>query len=142
MKFHPERSMAPTIKSCVRKRAQYHCIRVAALQGSIYKMHAELPEQIQCPHGGIYCKALPHATRFLIKPQQKRVKQHQEMMKSLKKGIKIITNGGIIGTIIKFEGDDIAVVEIAQGVRVRISKSSIAEVTDDKAASGESANDN
>ncbi len=79
---------------------------------------------------------------ILIKPQQKRVKQHQEMMKSLKKGIKIITNGGIIGTIIKFEGDDIAVVEIAQGVRVRISKSSIAEVTDDKAASGESANDN
>ncbi len=79
---------------------------------------------------------------ILIKPQQKRVKQHQEMMKSLKKGTKIITNGGIIGTIIKFEGDDIAVVEIAQGVRVRISKSSIAEVTDDKASGGESANDN
>jgi len=79
---------------------------------------------------------------ILIKPQQRRVKQHQAMMKSLKKGIKIITNGGLIGTIIKFEGDDIAVVEIAQGVRVRISKSSIAEVTDDKAASGESANDN
>jgi preprotein translocase YajC subunit len=79
---------------------------------------------------------------ILIKPQQRRVKQHQVMMKSLKKGIKIITNGGLIGTIIKFEGDDIAVVEIAQGVRVRISKSSIAEVTDDKAASGESANDN
>lgn len=78
----------------------------------------------------------------LIRPQQRRVKQHQEMMKSLKKGTKVITSGGIIGMIIKFEGEDVVVVEIAQGVRVRVAKSSISEVADDKTAGGESANDN
>jgi preprotein translocase subunit YajC len=78
----------------------------------------------------------------LIRPQQKRVKQHQEMMKALQKGNKVITSGGIIGTIIKFEGDDIAVIEIAQGVRVRLAKSSITEIADDKIASGSGANDN
>jgi preprotein translocase YajC subunit len=79
---------------------------------------------------------------LLIRPQQRRLKQQQDMIKSLKKGSKIITSGGIIGTIIKFEGDDIAVVEIAQDVRVRIAKSSISEVVDDKATSGTIANDN
>lgn len=79
---------------------------------------------------------------FLIRPQQNRLKQHQEMIKSLKKGNKVITSGGIIGTIIKFEGDDVAVVEIAQGVRVRLAKSSISEIADDKIANSSSANDN
>lgn len=77
----------------------------------------------------------------LIKPQQKRLKQHQDMMKALKKGDRVVTNGGLIGTIIKFEGDDVAVLEVAQSVRVRIAKSAISEVTDNKAGS-ESANDN
>lgn len=79
---------------------------------------------------------------FLIRPQQKRIKQHQDMVKSLQKGIKVITSGGIIGTIIKFEGDDVVVVEIAQGVRVRVAKSSISEVADDKIANSANANDN
>jgi preprotein translocase YajC subunit len=79
---------------------------------------------------------------LLIRPQQKRLKYHQDMVKALKKGVKVITNGGIIGTIIKFEGDDIAVLEIAQGVRVRLAKSSISEVVDDKTSSGTIANDN
>jgi|CXWL01.1.fsa_nt_gi preprotein translocase subunit YajC len=79
---------------------------------------------------------------ILIRPQQKRLKQHNEMIKSLQKGSKVITSGGIIGTIVKFEGDDVAVVEIAQGVRVRLAKSSISEVADDKIASGTGANDN
>ena len=78
----------------------------------------------------------------LIKPQQKRVKLHQEMMKSLKKGDKVLTSGGIIGTIIKFEGDEVVVLEIAQAVRVRVAKSAISEVTSDKTSGGESANDN
>lgn len=78
----------------------------------------------------------------LIKPQQKRVKLHQEMMKSLKKGDKVLTSGGLIGTIIKFEGDEVIVLEIAQAVRVRVAKSAISEVTNDKTSGGESANDN
>jgi preprotein translocase subunit YajC len=79
---------------------------------------------------------------LLIRPHQKRLKQHQQMMKSLAKGNKVLTSGGIIGAIIKFEGDDIVVVEIAQGVRVRVSRASISEVLSDKAAPGEIANDN
>jgi len=78
---------------------------------------------------------------LLIRPHQKRLKKHQEMMKSLAKGNKVLTGGGIIGAIVKFEGDDIVVVEIAQGVRVRVSRASISEVLDDKTPS-ESANDN
>lgn len=79
---------------------------------------------------------------MLIRPQQKRVKDHMAMMKALKKGVKVITSGGLIGSITKLEGDDIVVLEIAQGVRVRVAKSSISEITDDKSAGGESANDN
>lgn len=78
----------------------------------------------------------------LIKPQQRRVKQHHELMKSLKKGDKVITSGGIIGSIVKFEGEDIVVVEVSQGVRIRMAKSSIAEIADEKLAGGSNANDN
>ena len=76
----------------------------------------------------------------LIKPQQKRIKLHKEMVESLQKGSKVITSGGIIGTIIKLESDDIVLVEIAQGVQVRVAKSSISEVVGDKLGKG--ANDN
>lgn len=79
---------------------------------------------------------------ILIRPQQKRIKMHQEMMKGLQKGNKVMTSGGIIGVITKLEGEDIAVVEIAQGVKVRVARSSINEVISDKAAPGEGANDN
>jgi preprotein translocase YajC subunit len=78
----------------------------------------------------------------LIKPQQKRVKLHQEMIKSLKKGDKVVTSGGIIGTIVKLDGDDVVVLEIAQSVRVRVAKSAISEFTSDKSVGGEGANDN
>lgn len=78
---------------------------------------------------------------ILIRPQQKRLKVHREMMKALAKGNRIMTTGGIIGTITKLEGDDILVVEIAQGVKVRIARSAVAEVMSEKSP-GESANDN
>lgn len=78
---------------------------------------------------------------MLIRPQQKRLKIHKEMMAKLQKGNKIMTTGGIIGTIIKFEGEDVVVVEVSQGVRVRIAKAAISEVMSDKGAA-ESANDN
>ena len=79
---------------------------------------------------------------ILIRPQQKRVRIHQAMMKALAKGDKVMTGGGIIGTIIKFEGDDLAVVEIAQNVRVRVSRSTITEVLTNTPGLGETANDN
>lgn len=78
---------------------------------------------------------------ILIRPQQKKIKFHQEMLKSLAKGHKVLTGGGLIGTIVKFEGDDVAVLEVAQGVKVRVAKASITDKLDDKGGS-ESANDN
>jgi preprotein translocase subunit YajC len=77
---------------------------------------------------------------ILIRPQQKRIKAHQAMLQSLQKGSKVMTSGGIIGNIVKFEGDTIVVVEIAQGVKVRVARGSITEVVSD--VGGESANDN
>jgi len=78
---------------------------------------------------------------ILIRPQQKRAKVHMEMMKGLQKGNKVITNGGLIGTITKFEGDDIVVLEVSQNVKVRVTRGSVAEVMSD-AAAGAIANDN
>lgn len=78
---------------------------------------------------------------ILIRPQQKRIKDHRTMLSTLAKGNRVITSGGLIGTIAKLEGDDIVVIEIAQGVRVRIAKSAITEITA-APAGNESANDN
>lgn len=76
---------------------------------------------------------------ILIRPQQRRVRMHQEMMKGLQKNDKVITSGGLIGTIVKFEGDDMIHLEIAPNVRVHIARGSVTEVVGDKKAS---ANDN
>ena len=78
---------------------------------------------------------------ILIRPQQKRLKAHQTMLKTLQKGSKVMTSGGIIGTIVRFEGDDIIILEIAQGIKVRIARSAVSDVVTGAAAS-ESANDN
>lgn len=77
---------------------------------------------------------------MLIRPQQQRVKAHKKMLGELAKGKKVMTAGGIIGTIIKFEGDDIVVVEIAPEVKVRVSRSSITDMLD--ASTAGTANDN
>jgi preprotein translocase YajC subunit len=79
---------------------------------------------------------------ILIRPQQKRVKIHRDMMKGLKKGDRVISTGGIHGTITGFEGDDIVIVEIAPGIKVRKARSAVSEVLGDKGAPGKSANDN
>lgn len=69
---------------------------------------------------------------ILIRPQQKRLKAHQAMLKSLEKGSHVVTSGGLIGTIVKFEGDDVVLLEIAPEIRVKVSRASIAEVKDTK----------
>ena len=62
---------------------------------------------------------------FLIRPQQKRVKDHKTMVESLKRGDEIITSGGIIGTIEKVMEDDRIEVIIGEGVKVQIIRSTI-----------------
>ena len=79
---------------------------------------------------------------LMIRPQQKRVKQHQEMVKNLRRGDSVITSGGTVGKVTKVVDDDQIEIEIAQGVRVRQMKNMVTEVrakgepvADDAAAS-------
>ena len=66
---------------------------------------------------------------LLIRPQQKRVKEHKAMVESLRRGDQVVTGGGIYGKVTKVrEGDEIEV-EIAEGVRVRVARSTITAVT-------------
>ena len=62
---------------------------------------------------------------FLIRPQQKRVKEHKAMVEALKRGDEIITSGGIIGTIDKIMEDDRIEVIISDNVKVQIIRSTI-----------------
>ena len=62
---------------------------------------------------------------FLIRPQQKRVKDHKAMVQSLKRGDEIITSGGIIGTIDRVMEDDRIEVIIGENTKVQIIRSTI-----------------
>ena len=62
---------------------------------------------------------------LLIRPQQKKAKEHQSMITALKKGDKIITSGGIHGVVTKVEDNDLQV-EIAENVRIKIIRSNVA----------------
>ena len=62
---------------------------------------------------------------FLIRPQQKRVKDHKLMVENLKRGDEIITSGGIVGTIDKIMEDDRIEVIIGDNVKVQIIRSTI-----------------
>ena len=59
---------------------------------------------------------------FLIRPQQKKVKEHKAMVESLKRGDKVITSGGITGTVERLMDNDKVEVEIADNVKVEIVK--------------------
>jgi preprotein translocase subunit YajC len=65
---------------------------------------------------------------LMIRPQQKRVKQHQEMVKNLRRGDSVITSGGTVGKVTKVVDDDQIEIEIAQGVRVRQMRNMVSEV--------------
>jgi preprotein translocase subunit YajC len=64
---------------------------------------------------------------LMIRPQQRRVKEHQAAIAAVKKGDEVITGGGIRGRVTKVS-DDEAEVEIANGVRVRVVKSTLTGV--------------
>jgi len=64
---------------------------------------------------------------LMIRPQQQRVKQHQASINAVKKGDEVITGGGIRGRVTRVT-DEEAEVEIAQGVRVRVIKSTLTQV--------------
>jgi len=60
---------------------------------------------------------------FLIRPQQKKVKEHKIMVENLKRGDKVITSGGIIGTVERVMENDKLEIQISENVKVEIVKS-------------------
>lgn len=64
---------------------------------------------------------------FLIRPQQKKAKEHQQLLNALKKDDKVLTSGGIYGTVVQVKGD-IVEVKIAETVKVQVAKSSVSSV--------------
>lgn len=65
---------------------------------------------------------------LIIRPQQKRVKSHQEMIKNVRRGDTVVTSGGIVAKVSKVIDDGEIEAEIAEGVRVRLVKGMIQEV--------------
>lgn len=64
---------------------------------------------------------------MLIRPQQKRAKEHQNMLANLKRGDSVVLSSGVLGKIVRVEDKEVGV-EIAQGVTVKVVKGMITEV--------------
>ena len=65
---------------------------------------------------------------LLIRPQQKKAKEHQAMVKALRRGDQVVTQGGLIGKVVKVKEENEMEVEIAEGVKVRVVQSTITQV--------------
>ena len=65
---------------------------------------------------------------LLIRPQQKKMKEHRAMVEALRRGDQVVTQGGLIGKVSKVKDDNEIEVELAQNVKVRVVKSTIAQV--------------
>jgi preprotein translocase subunit YajC len=65
---------------------------------------------------------------LLIRPQQKKLKDHQGMVEAVRRGDQVITQGGLVGKVTKVKEDGEVEVEIAEGVKVRVIKSTLASV--------------
>ena len=72
---------------------------------------------------------------LLIRPQQKKQKQHREMLQALRRGDRVVTAGGIIGQITKVNSETELTLEIAENVRVKVARGMISDIlakTEDK----------
>ena len=67
---------------------------------------------------------------FLIRPQQKRVKDHKNMVAQLKRGDEVVTSGGIVGRIERILEDDKAELTIAENVNIKVVKSTIQSLSE------------
>ena len=65
---------------------------------------------------------------LLIRPQQKKVKEHQNMVAALRRGDQVVTQGGLIGKVTKVKEKNEIEVEVATGVKVRVVQNTIAQV--------------
>src|SRR5271168_54253 len=78
---------------------------------------------------------------LLIRPQQRKARDHRTTLDALRRGDRVVTGGGIIGTVVRVDSPDEVVVDIADGVRVRVVRSTITSVVakPDPAAAREAA---
>ena len=65
---------------------------------------------------------------LMIRQQQKKAKQHKAMIDSLRRGDQVVTSGGVLGKVSKVSDDGIVEIEIAEGVKVRVMRATIAQV--------------
>lgn len=95
------------------------------------------PAWAQTPGGGssdMLLSLMPFILIFVImyflilRPQQKRVKQHQEMVTALRRGDTVVTSGGLVGKITKIVDDHEVELQLADGLRVRQMRQMVAEV--------------
>ena len=83
--------------------------------------------------GGSLFRLLPLVVIFvlfyflLIRPQQKRAKQHKEMVAALSKGEEVVTNGGLLGKVIEVD-DNFITVEISSGLNVKVQRQAVSQV--------------
>jgi len=80
---------------------------------------------------------------LLIRPQQKKMKQHKDMLGAIRRGDKVVTGGGIIGTVTKVDDEMQVTVEIAQDIKVKVRRDLISAVMSktEPAAAAAAAND-
>jgi preprotein translocase subunit YajC len=83
------------------------------------------------PWSGIWMIALIFIIFYflLIRPQQKKQKEHQKLMEGLTKGDRVVTSGGIYGTVVGVK-DNIVVLKISEEVKIEIAKSAVTAVID------------
>ena len=82
-----------------------------------------------CNDGGDVC----HFLFLLIRPQQKRAREHKEMVGGIAKNDTVVTAGGLIGKVVKvIDGDDEATIEIATGVKVKVLRATLQDVRSKK----------
>lgn len=85
------------------------------------------------PYQGVIMLVLMFAIFYflLIRPQQKKAKMQKEMIEALKVGDSVVTIGGIFGKVASIQ-DDVLTVEIATGVKVKLTRNSVSSVTTEK----------
>lgn len=65
---------------------------------------------------------------FLIRPQQQKAKQHRTMLDAIRRGDRVVTGGGLIGTVAKVVNNEEVLVDLGENLRVRVVRSTIAQV--------------
>lgn len=84
--------------------------------------------------GGLIIQLLPFILIFaiiyflILRPQQKRAKAHRELVSALRRGDSVVTSGGLIGKVAKVIDDNEISIEVAEGVKIKVLRSSVTDV--------------